>query len=923
MIRPLPRWFVLSSALALASTAAAANTPAGTLIENQATANFDPIVPGGETQAFSNVVTTTVQAVCAVSITANGQTSAVVLAGEQAQFGFTVTNAGNLPYTLPLRASASGMTPAPDVVLYLDSNGNGVVDAGENPVTAVNLPADSTAKVVARVQVAQGAQGQVLVNLVASCGAGGDEARATATMQVNSPPTLDVQKSFTPALVKPGTETTVNVSTTNSSTYASREVILTDPLAEQVALGLTFVPGSARTNMGVIEYTADGKSWSASAPGVVTGIRVRVEALAPEARINLTFKMRAEEKADGKKILNVATATSSGQSVSGRAIADVRYQPSVAIGPVNQPLAPEGTPQDSQTRPFAVVGKELCFDHTVQNTGDVRDTFRITITFPGGAATTVLHGPDGQALVQPLPLNPGETALVRVCYTPTQATPIDALITVNGERGTSNTTRDLVADVQSGLPELKKSYVATSVGVDGKPTTLQGGATVAVGDTITYTLSVKNPYTRALTNVQVSDPIPAHVNFVSASDGGVRSGGQGEEVVTWNLGSLQPGETRILTIVTKVSDRAVDGENLKNIFNMTTTELSTPLPSNEVNTPVWNAQLIINKDVSSKLVVYGDRVTYTLRIRNASATTAIESATLTDVPVKGLLFLPGSATLGGKPLADPVITSGVMTWDVGTIPANGEIVVTYDMRVTPQASGDLLNIATVTGVGAGGAAKAIASNRAQVTAKLDPLKFAPLADVIGTVFVDRNRNGLYEPGLDMPIERARVILAGGRLVLTDAAGRFHFANVPNGTWALRLDPNTTPYQSLQKPQEGGLDGTQTVHVRGLTSVDFPLAPLGGDISALRRTTLTIGDVKVEKAVYAVKDGYVVTIRITTPTALTDFHMEDPLPGGATLKEGRNTLSTNLSAGETSLTYHFDWTGEPSAATTDPVVSWRY
>ncbi|MFC3862297.1 DUF11 domain-containing protein [Deinococcus antarcticus] len=879
---------------------------------------------GGQTSATSNRVVTVVQGVCAVSITPNGQDSVFAMGGDQVSFGFTITNAGNQAYTLPISATGSGLTPAPEVVLYLDTNGNGVVDAGETPVSSVNLPADGMAKVVARVQVATGTQGQALVNLVASCGNGGDQATATATVQVSPPPTLNVTKSFTPALVKPGTETTVNVSTTNSSTYASREVILTDPLAEEVAQGLVFVPGSASSNIGVIEYTADGSTWSVTAPNVVMGIRVRVDALAPAASINLTFKMRAEEKADGKKILNVATASSSGQSVSGQATADVRYLPGVAIGPVGKPLAPEGTPEDSQTRPFAVVGKELCFDHTVQNTGDVKDNFRITITFPAGAATTTLYGADGKALVQPIALNPNETALVRVCYTPTQASPIDARITVNGDRGTSNTTRDLVTDVQSGLPELKKSYVATSVDLQNQPITLKDGATVAVGDTVTYTLSVKNPYTRALTNVQVSDPIPAHVNFVSASDSGVRSGVQGEEVVTWNLGTLQPGETRTLTIVTKVSDRSVDGENLKNIFNMTSTELGTaPLPSNEVNTPVWNAQLIINKDVSSKLVVYGDRLTYTLRIRNASATTAIESATLTDVPMKGLLYLPGTATLDGKPLADPTIMNGVMQWNVGSIPASGEIVVTYDMRVTPEASGDLLNIATVTGVGAGGAAKAIASNRAQATAKLDPLKFAPLADLIGIVFVDRNRNGLFEAGLDTPVERARVILAGGRLVLTDTKGRYHFANVPTGTWALRLDPNTTPYPPLQKPQEGGLDGTQTVHVRGLTSVDFPLAPLGGDITAIRRTTLTMGDVKVEKAVYAVKDGYVVTIKITTPGALTDFHMEDPLPGGATLKEGRNTLSTNLSAGETNLTYHFDWTGAPNAATTDPIVSWRY
>lgn len=914
---------MLSSALAVASSAAAANTPAGTQIENQAAATFDPVKPGGATQAISNKVITMVQAVCAVSITPDGSNSAIAQGGDRVNIGFTVTNAGNQAYTLPVGASSSGLTPAPGVVVFLDANKNGQVDAGEAQVSSVNLPADGSARLIARVQIPEGSQGQAVIKMVSSCGDGSNSVSAEATVQVSPPPRLEVKKSFTPALVRPGTDTTVQITTTNTSFYASREVVLTDLLGAELLQGLVFVPGSATTNVGVIEYTEDNITWTSTAPATVRGIRVVVGLLEPGASIKLSFRMHAQEQAEGKQILNVATALTGGVPSSGSATADVRYQPGVALGPVGNPLAPEGTPADSQTHPFAVVGKQECFDHTLVNTGDVRDTFRITITFPSGAATTALYGADGQPLVQPIVLEPGQSVLVRVCYTPTEAKPLEALITVNGDRGTSNTTRDLITDIQNGLPELKKSYVATTIDENGQVKTLADGATVAVGDTVTYTLVVHNPYNRDLVNVEISDPIPAHVNFVSASSGGVVSGAPGAEVVTWKLGTLAAGETRTFTIVTKVSDRAVDGENLKNVFNMVSSELPGGVPSNEVNTPVWNARLIIIKEVSSKTVVYGDKVTYTLRIRNASTTTAIESAVVTDTPAKGLQYVPGSSLLGGNPLADPTMANGVMTWNVGTIPAGGEIVVTYDMRVTPEASGDLLNIATVTGIGAGGAAKAIASNRAQATTKIDPLKFAPLADLIGTVFVDRNRNGLYDAGLDTPVERARVILAGGRLALTDAAGRYHFSNVPYGTWALRLDPTTTPYPPLSLPQDGGLSGTQSVHVRGLTSVNFALAPLAGDVAAVRRTTLVMGDVTVEKAVYAVQGGYVVTLKINTPRALPDFHLDDPLPVGATLKEGRNILSANLSAGETNLTYHFDWTGDPSAATTDPVVSWRY
>ena len=908
---------LLTGVLAAAFPALAASTPAGTVIVNQSSATFTP-QDNGVSSVQSNAVYTTVQAVCAVSVTLSGSPEAALLPGEQTTLRFTLTNAGNASATLPLNVFSTGMTPSPTLKLYQDLNRNGLPDAGEEPVSSVTLAPDAEAQLLVVVQTSAVALGDALINLVTSCGGTGAGASATGMVSLSPPPVLTIHKTFTPALLKPGAETTVEVSTSNEGQGESREVILTDLLAGQLAQGLSYVSGSARASVGTLEYTSDGHSWSSAETQPVRGVRVRVGSLAPAGHLTLTFRMRAAESADGKVIDNTATADTGRSSVAASAQVDVRYQPGVAIGPLGQAQAPEGTPADTQTRPFAVVGQQVCFDHTLQNTGDVRDTFTITVTYPQGGAKVNLYGADGQALAQPLPLDPEQTALVRVCYTPTQTGALEALITASGARGTRNTTKDRVSDIQSGLPELKKTYAATGKDAGGQPRDIAAGATVAVGDTITYTLSVHNPYPRPLNSVVISDPVAAHLEVTGASNGGTVRGEAGAQTVTWNLGTLAAGETRTLTIVTRVSARAVDGEALKNIFNLTSTEFTTPLSSNEVSTPVWNAALNVQKTVSSDTVTYGDKVTYTLTIKNTSATTAIESALVTDTPAQGLQYLAGSSTLDGQALQDPTRTDSLQ-WQVGTIPAGGQVVIKYDMRVTPDAATSLLNEVQVVGVGAGGAARAIASNHAQRTIRLDPLKFAPLGDLIGTVFVDRNRNGLYDAGLDTPVERARVILASGRLALTDRAGRYHFSNVPFGSWALRLDPNTTPSPPLQVPQDGGLSGTQTVQVRGLTSVNFPLAPLGGDIAALRRTTLSVGDVTIEKSVFAVDGGYVVTLKINSPRDLPDFMLDDPLPGGATLKEGRNTLGTSLRAGETILTYRFEWNGPASAATTDPVV----
>ncbi|GGL03914.1 DUF11 domain-containing protein [Deinococcus radiotolerans] len=912
------------TALLFAGSAAQALTPAGTVILNQAQAEFLPPDAGSTVQVQSNEVRTVVQAVCSVSVTPDGTVtqpdqSASVLPGEQAVFTYTVVNTGNARFTFPVGAQAeTGSTVSPTLRVVNDLNGNGQVDTNEPDVTDVTLDADQQARVLLVAQA--GAAGNAFVNLTASCAGGVNaDTNNVSVLRVGPPPVLGVRKTFTPALVRPGTETTVNVTTSNSGQGESREVILTDLLTDQIARGLSFVPGSAQTNVGTLEYTQDGTTWTTAEVSPVRGVRVRVPSLAPGASVQLQFRMLATPSAEGQQFVNTATARTGQDQSSGSATADVRYQPAVAIGPAGNPEAPEGSPADRQSTTFAVAGQLVCFDHTAKNTGDVQDSYRVTVTYPQGAAAATLLGENGQPLVQPLILAPGQTAAVRVCYD-AQPGALDALITIQGDRGTSNATHDLIGTVQSGLPELRKTYAAVS-GATRQP--IPVGGTVAVGDTITYTLSVRNPFDHPVTNVVITDLIPAHLDAQSISDGGVISGQPGAQTAQWTLGTLAPGETRAVTVTTLVSARAVDGEALLNTFSMVSTELPRALASNQVQTPVWSARLLISKQVSAAEATYGDKLTYTLVIRNESATTSIDDAIITDTPASGLEYVPGTSTLDGQPLADPVILDGVLKWTVPTIGPSRSIRIGYQTRVTPAATGELVNTAVVTGQGAGGQAQAIASNVATATTKLNPLKFAPLADILGTVFVDRNRNGLFDPLLDQPVPRARILLAGGREALTDARGRYSFPNVALGTQALRLDSNTTPYPPLNVAQDGGLSGTRTVFVRGLTSVDFPLAPLGGQIDALRRTTLTMGDVTLEKAVYIVDGGYVVTLRLRTPRRLEDVTLTDPLPQGAVLKEGRNIHVGTVEAGDLNLTYRFDWTGEPRAATTDPDLSWRY
>ncbi|MGC8905597.1 MAG: hypothetical protein ACP5OL_10875, partial [Thermus sp.] len=115
-----------------------AMTPAGTAIQNQASASY--IDSAGQPRTTtSNLVTTLVQQVYAFSITPNGPDEANpgqtknALPGGQVVFTYLVQNNGNGTDTINL-STVQGADDDFDLsspTIYRDANCNGVLDAGE------------------------------------------------------------------------------------------------------------------------------------------------------------------------------------------------------------------------------------------------------------------------------------------------------------------------------------------------------------------------------------------------------------------------------------------------------------------------------------------------------------------------------------------------------------------------------------------------------------------------------------------------------------------------------------------------------------------------------------------------------------------------------------------------------------------------
>jgi uncharacterized repeat protein (TIGR01451 family) len=129
------------SAIALVSMpspAAAAGTPAGTNIQNVATATYEPVPGGPPTSIDSNTVTIKVDELLDVAVSWADPADVAAAPGATGQvLRFTVTNAGNgaESFTLGTVAAGGGDDFDPSVTaIVLDSNGNDAYDAGVDAV---------------------------------------------------------------------------------------------------------------------------------------------------------------------------------------------------------------------------------------------------------------------------------------------------------------------------------------------------------------------------------------------------------------------------------------------------------------------------------------------------------------------------------------------------------------------------------------------------------------------------------------------------------------------------------------------------------------------------------------------------------------------------------------------------------------------
>ncbi|TWU28341.1 DUF11 domain-containing protein [Bythopirellula polymerisocia] len=320
---------------------------------------------------------------------------------------------------------------------------------------------------------------------------------------------------------------------------------------------------------------------------------------------------------------------------------------------------------------------------------------------------------------------------------------------------------------------------------------------IAPKETLSYSVKIDNMGPSAAAGTTFKDTLPSFATFVSGtvSIPGVtlqHSGG----VVTADLGTMQPGATVIITVQALVSDDAT-GTLVNTATVSAPKEVNLSNNTDSVSNPVTpRIDLAITKIDSRDPVEPGSTFTYTLEIKNNGPSNATGVIVTDTLPATGVTFVSASQTPSS-------INGRDIEFAIGDLARGATRTITIDVSVNQGFVGTLLNVAHVEG------------NEQEITLvnndddETTLVKVNP-ASLAGTVYADKNDNGVYDSG-ERPISNVLLTLKGTDI--TGASVNRTTRTASNGTYLFdNLVPGT--YRVIESQPSSYKDGKDSIGTHG-------------------------------------------------------------------------------------------------------------
>jgi uncharacterized repeat protein (TIGR01451 family) len=351
-----------------------------------------------------------------------------------------------------------------------------------------------------------------------------------------------------PAAVLAGQQFEYQISVTNPSQVEAKDIVVTDNLPDGIAYVSSNPSADAR---------GQALSWSlgAIAPGASKSVSVQVKA---------TKTGKFENCAEVKGTLDLASRCCASTTVTSPKLAIEKRCPAAVT--MCDPIE------------YVIV---------VRNAGDGPATkVQVTDTLPDGVTTT-----DGnKSVVNDVgDLAAGQSKEIRITAKASKVGKFENKVVAKADGG-------LTAEASCTTVVSKPELVVTKTGPEMR----------YLGRPAVYEITVTNKGDAPARDTVLTDTVPAGLEFTQASDGGKFAGG----VVTWSLGTMEPGASKKVTVTLKPTAAGT-------VKNVATAKAACTEASADTSMPVKGVPAILLECVDDPdPIEVGGQVTYTIIVTN-------------------------------------------------------------------------------------------------------------------------------------------------------------------------------------------------------------------------------------------------------------------------------------------------------------------
>lgn len=397
---------------------------------------------------------------------------------------------------------------------------------------------------------------------------------------------------------------------------------------------------------------------------------------------------------------------------------------------------------------------------------------------------------------------------------------------------------------------------------------------VNVNANFTYIFVVNNTGPNAATNIQVNITLPAQVTYQSSTGAGTYNAG------VWTIANINSGASATLNISVRVNP-TTEGQTATSTGAITASDQADPNAGNnsdDATVNIRSAGLAITKTVNDATVIVGQVITYTVRVTN-NMTIPATGVQVTD-------NLPAGITITGVAPTQGTFSGNL--WDIGTIPAGGNVQLVLNATVDASAAGTTVsNTASITALNEPDSTPGNNSATRNITVSLEELSLiktvnnsnpAEGATIIYTIRVT-NTMSITATGIEVTD-----ILPAGVTFVSASSGSY---NNISGIWNIgTIASNAQALLNITVTVDLGNVGSTIRNTATITSLNEP-DPNTANNSDWEDITVYTADMAVSKFVNNgnpnVGQQITYTIRFINnfPIAATNVQITDILPTGIT------------------------------------------